>query len=618
MHPGSIFAGRIFLFVRLLTHSLRILSQKEKAVIALLSLARVVVNFLDLAGIALVALVGSLALGTLTVLPVVGTVAGSPQDLLVLLLVSAGVVFAFKTLVGVALTRATMIYIAKIETQYSMRIAKKVFSGSLSELEKYSLAEIKWTVLRSSERAFLGILGSATTLLADGSLLLLIFAYMAFTDWGLALAVTIYLALILGGFQLFSSRIEQRNSVDFSEGSVGVDESFADLTSSFREIRVGGKTPYFFSVLAQRREKVARAFAAHLYLSAIPRLILELGLIAGIILAVVFQLQVGEGPLDLVTLGIFLTGGLRMMSALLPLQRSIQKIRFDGPAAKAAQDFLLNLSYGDDGKFAEETGKLEDEEEVGPKHRANLGLDVVFSGVGFGYEQGPSRVSGVKDISLSVESGRFAAIVGPSGSGKSTVLDLLLGLQEPNEGTIRVGGMSPSAFRDAGIFEVGFVPQHPGLVSGTIAENIALGVPESEIDSGRVWDAVRAASLESFVLSLPAGIKSPIGKQLDSMSGGQLQRMGLARALYTSPRLLVLDEVTSGLDSVTEQRISEDLERLRGTCTRIVVAHRISTIRKADVIYVLDHGQIVASGSFEELQKTNALFRKFLRLSSSG
>jgi ATP-binding cassette subfamily C protein len=154
------------------------------------------------------------------------------------------------------------------------------------------------------------------------------------------------------------------------------------------------------------------------------------------------------------------------------------------------------------------------------------------------------------------------------------------------------------------------------LVSGTIEQNIALGVPFEEIDQVALWAAINAAKLSELVSSLPDGVKSSLGKQSDSLSGGQLQRLGLARALYTNPRLLVLDEATSALDAETEATISESLALLKGHTTLIVVAHRLSTVQKADVIHVLAEGLIIASGTFQELRNGSPLVKRYVQLMS--
>jgi ATP-binding cassette subfamily C protein len=161
---------------------------------------------------------------------------------------------------------------------------------------------------------------------------------------------------------------------------------------------------------------------------------------------------------------------------------------------------------------------------------------------------------------------------------------------------------------------VGYVPQKPGLVTGSILENIALGVPADEIDRARVEEVLESAFLAEFIASLPEGVDTSVGAQSDALSGGQIQRLGIARALYSQPRLLVMDEATSGLDAGSEAAIARTLEALRGEVTVVVVAHRLSTVQRADAVHVVDAGRIVASGSFREVVAANPTVAEYVRL----
>jgi ATP-binding cassette subfamily C protein len=208
------------------------------------------------------------------------------------------------------------------------------------------------------------------------------------------------------------------------------------------------------------------------------------------------------------------------------------------------------------------------------------------------------------------------ALVGPSGAGKSTLAELVLGLALPTSGTVKVGGTDPISLRAAAPGAVSYVPQKPGMVAGTIAENVALGIDTAEIDRDRVHEVLRFAQLEDFIRTLPDGIDATVGKQADAFSGGQIQRIGLARALYQQPRLLVLDEATSGLDAGTESVISESLQKLRGDTTLVVIAHRLSTVQHADVVFVVENGQIAASGDFATVRRDVPMVAEYVKLMS--
>jgi ATP-binding cassette subfamily C protein len=602
--------------LRTIGRSWGLLSNRQKTALALLLLGRVLVNGLDILGIAMIGAVGALALGSDVTIPSLDQLNIEPGTLLVGILLGAGAVFFVKTVLGVALSRATMFYLAKIETLFSLQIAESIFSGTLSHLKKQSRPEIEWSILRSTNTAFPVLLGQAMTLVAEASLALLVFGLLFFTDWPTAIAVTLYFSLILAIFQLYSQRILTRAGSEFSEGSVAVNQAISNLTNAFREIKVLAKTSVFMDSLAKSRRQVARAAATNVYLNAIPRLIVEVGLISGAIGFVAFQYARGDGLSSPVIFGVFVMGSLRMMSAILPLQRAFMAIKYATPGAAAAQDLLAGLH-----------GSLQEEEKVqqtdppssvdsSGRAQDQGGYGVSLQNLSFEYGDAQDSSPVLHNISLSVAPGSVVAFIGPSGAGKSTLVDVILGLNQATSGTVECSGMSPVALRTQSPGSISYVPQKPGLVSGTIEQNIALGVPFEEIDQVALWDAIAAARLTELVASLPDGVKSSLGKQSDALSGGQIQRLGLARALYTKPRLLVLDEATSALDAETEATISETLALLKGHITLIVVAHRLSTVQKSDVIHVLDQGRIIASGTFQELRKGSPLVKKYVQLMS--
>jgi ATP-binding cassette, subfamily B, bacterial PglK len=187
---------------------------------------------------------------------------------------------------------------------------------------------------------------------------------------------------------------------------------------------------------------------------------------------------------------------------------------------------------------------------------------------------------------------------------------------EPTAGAVRIDGRSPGEVRAAEPGAISYVPQKPGMVSGSIAENIALGIPTAEIDRERLAAAIDDAYLTEFVASLPDGADTSVGAQVDSLSGGQIQRIGLARALYTRPSLLVLDEATSGLDASSEAYISETLKKLHRRVTVIVIAHRLSTVQHADVVHFVLDGRVAASGDFRTLRRTQPMVAEYVKLMS--
>ncbi len=227
---------------------------------------------------------------------------------------------------------------------------------------------------------------------------------------------------------------------------------------------------------------------------------------------------------------------------------------------------------------------------------------VQISGLGYSYPEKPESQI-LENISLDIKAGQMIAFIGPSGAGKTTLASLILGLLQASRGSVLINGEPPREFVEKHPGKVSLVEQSTSLVSGTIAQNIALGHELVDIDMGRLKMAIEAAELSKWIESLQDGVATLV--DTGSMSGGQLQRIGLARALYTQPSLLVLDEPTSSLDADTESKISASLRTLHGKVTQIAIAHRLTTIEHADVVYLIEDGKISASGSFAELRKTS-------------
>jgi ABC-type multidrug transport system fused ATPase/permease subunit len=220
----------------------------------------------------------------------------------------------------------------------------------------------------------------------------------------------------------------------------------------------------------------------------------------------------------------------------------------------------------------------------------------------------------LSDVDLTIEAGSKVAIVGPSGGGKSTLIDLLLGFKKPNSGVTQLSGMNPF---DAYINWPGliaYVPQSTAIIDATIRENICVGFESNEISDLQVWEALRLSSLADFVATLSLGVDTPVGNTGIKLSGGQVQRLGIARALVTSPQLIVFDEAMSALDSLAEKDIQSAISLLGEGITVVFIAHRLASVKLADKVIYVDGGKIIASGDFESVKKLVPNFQKQIDL----
>ena len=583
--------------------SWELLTTRQKFAMSGIAFFRISANGLDLLALSLIAVLVAFATGGGADLPIIGDIARLFEEPVVALLIVTAIVFALKTGLGLVLARVTYIFLARAETAASMKIVDSVFGAGLARLKKFAKPELDWAVLRSTKIAFALVLGSGMALLAEATLAAMIVAVFIITDWLLAICVIGYFSVILIGFQLSSTAQIVKSGQDFSAGTVSVGRALQDLAGAFREISVSAKKPFFIQRIRESRHRVAFAEGKQTYIQAIPRLMVETALIVGAAAFLAVEYVRTNGEPDFAVMGIFLIGGLRIMSSLLPIQRAFATIRYNQLPAAAAQEMLKSIGT----QPAPAT-----ESDVDMKLFSDTAPSVQVKDLSFNYEDSDGGSQVLDGISLSIEPGGFTALIGPSGGGKSTLIDMILSLYSPTSGEVLIDGQTSALYQQSHPELVAYVPQKPGVVSGNIRDNVALGMPGDEVEDALVWKALDEAQLGEVIRGMPYGIYSDLGKDGDSLSGGQMQRLGIARALYLKARFLILDEATSSLDDETESEISRILLDLRGSTTILVVAHRLSTIKKADRIYVLDAGKQVAFGTFDQLRESSDLVKRYI------
>ncbi|HEU4808687.1 MAG TPA: ABC transporter ATP-binding protein, partial [Homoserinimonas sp.] len=471
--------------------------------------------------------------------------------------------------------------------------------------KRYSKAEFQYAITGASNWAFTGILNNVAAIITESFLLLVVAVAFFVVDPLTALFAIAYFGITVVGMQYFIGRSLKRAGNDAADGTVEGTNAISDTLDTFREISVLARQDHFIDRIHRSRLRIAHSGAVLQFLGGMPRYVVETALILGVVVFVGVQLLSGDLASGLATLGIFLAGAVRIMGSLLPLQTAVAALKINAERSKVALDLLAELPTSEPAEQAKPTSF---------DHESGAGLPVQLDSVHYRYPGDERDV--LNGINLQIAAGGYTAVIGPSGAGKTTLVDLVLGLIKPDSGRVLIDGVEPTDLRVVAPGVVAYVPQKPGMVSGTIAENIALGVEPDEIDQERLAEVVEAAFLTEFIASLPDGVNSSVGKQVDSLSGGQIQRIGLARALYVRPRLLILDEATSGLDASSEAFIGDTLTRLRGSVTVIVIAHRLSTVQHADVVNVLVDGEVIASGDFRTVQAQVPMVAEYVRLMS--
>ncbi len=593
-----------------LGRTLRFLSGRQRLAFGLLVSARALTGVLDVAGIVLIGVLASAGATAISdssgpteilgfTLPVL-----SEGDLLWL---AAGVlgVFVVKALLATGISLVLTRFIAHLETDAAEELSRLMLYGSLDEAKRQSKAEFQYALTGSLTYTFTGILNATAILVTEGFLLLVVSATFFFVDPVAAIAALIYFGLIILAIQFGIGRNLRRAGIDSAEGTIDTGNYVADILDTFREISVVGRQGFFVKRLRAARGRVARSGGVQSFLAGMPRYIVETALMLGIVAFVGVLFVSGQLATGLLTVGVFLTGGVRIMASLLPLQSAVLSIRQTVEQARPAQAMLAE---------AREVRTRQPRPAPVARDDDRPAVAVELDRVSFRYP-GDAHDT-IRDVTLSIRAGDHVAVVGPSGAGKTTLVDLILGLIEPTGGEVRVDGVDPVVARGDRAVTISYVPQRPGIVSGTILDNVALGVEPADVDRARATEVMEAAFLGDFLKALPDGLDSSVGKQVDSMSGGQMQRLGLARALYTRPQLLVLDEATSGLDAGSEAFVSQTLRGLHGSVTAIVIAHRLSTVQHSDVVNVIDGGRLIASGDFRTVRATVPMIAEYVKLMS--
>jgi ATP-binding cassette subfamily C protein len=518
--------------------------------------------------------------------------------------------FLVKALFSLLLTRSTAMFLAKVEARAAKRIAEIILGGSLSNARRRSREEILYAVQTGSPAAFNSLLNVASTIASEVSLFIVICIGFLLVDPVATFAAIAYFVLIALTIQFFLGTLMQRAGEVSAASSVAANAAISDLTSVFRELLVLGRRQRYIDIVYQERLRAADSGAAQYYLSGIPRYVVEAALLIGIALFMVVQYFTTDLIAAAGTISVFVFGGFRLTAAILPLQSSILSIKAILPIANTALSILsVNLV---ESRNAISDGGINSWEAFEPNTPV-VAVEVELKQVSFSFEDSKQPV--LESINLKIPAGTQAALMGPSGAGKSTLADIICGVLEPDSGQVIIDSVTTFS-KNSKLPAISYVPQKPGLVSGSIVDNVALGVASDEVDVEQVKTALTRAHLIDVIENLPEGINAPLGKLLDGLSGGQVQRLGLARALYSNPGLLVMDEATSALDAESESEIQKVLDGLRGRVTIILIAHRINTIQNADVVFLLGEGTLLDQGTFQELRRRNPSVERIVELMS--
>lgn len=422
--------------------------------------------------------------------------------------------------------------------------------------------------------------------------------------------IAVFTVLALGGNYVLVYLLSQRKL-----GHVGTERYKAnnerfrisqEATGGIKEVKIIGLEDQFVARFSDATYRMAKYQTLASVISLLPRFAMEAVAFGGVILvALIMIIQRESGVKDLLPIfGLLGTAGVKLFPALQQTYLQFSKARFAIPALEALHATITSLEMHSGGAEVDVNWKFDDK--------------IEFRSVDFRYPAADRNA--LTGLSIIVPKKTSIGIVGGTGAGKTTVVDLMLGLLLPTAGSILVDGVEVTQSNvRSWRRNIGYVPQSIFLIDDSLAANIAFGIPHERIDFERVENAARLANIHNFIISeLPDGYSAFVGERGVRLSGGQRQRIGIARALYHDPEILVFDEATSALDNLTERVVMEALQSLGQTKTIVLVAHRLSTIRKCDTIFVLEHGRVSAQGTYSELLQKNETFRRMAGIDFTG
>ena len=583
--------------------SAKVLSRKDQKKILMVMILQVAMGALDLVGVAIIGVLGALAVSGVEsnqpgnrvtfVLKLLHIDQLKFQDQAAILGTAAAVILISRTIFSILFTRRTMFFLSRRGATISSYLVSKLLSQSLLKIQERTTQETIYSVTNGVNTITLGVLGTTVSLVSDTSLLAVMAIGLFIVDPTIAFSTALIFSLIgLAMYKLMHKRAQQLGAEE-ARLSIASNEKINEVLNSYRESVVRNRRDYYAREIGALRLNLANTLAEIAFMPNISKYVIETTMVLGALLISAIQFLLQDATHAVATLSVFLAAGTRIAPAVLRLQQG--SILIKGSLGSAGPTLDLIESLGE----LEAPPKVSDEvdtEHVGFISRVDIsGVSLTYPG---------KRNPAISNIQLSVSPGESIALVGSSGAGKTTLVDVLLGVLTPQLGKVEISGLAPLETVAKWPGAISYVPQDVTISNGTIRENVALGFPISSASDKLVWAALKIAQLSEFVSDLPHGLDTQVGERGTKISGGQRQRLGIARAMFTEPKLLVLDEATSSLDGQTEFDISEAIQTLKGSVTVIMIAHRLSTVRNVDKIIYLNSGIIEASGTFNEVRQS--------------
>jgi ATP-binding cassette, subfamily B, bacterial PglK len=481
----------------------------------------------------------------------------------------------------------------------SVRLLRQYLFKPYSFFLDRNTSEMGKNVVSEVSRGVGGVLLPLLNLVSKSIISVSIFILVALIDPYTAIMVILVFGSIYTALYLSVKKLLHKIGVQTTDSATARFKIAHESMSGIKEIKLRGSENIFIDLFDIQSDLYAKNYAIRALIASIPRYFIEVIAFGGIIVIIISMLIAGKDESEVIVLtSVYVMASYRLLPAIQGIYGDLTSLKFNLPILGILANDLKNSEYKE--QLQGHSEKIELKEKISIK-------DVYFS-----YDGNKPILN---KINLSIPCNGTIGFVGTTGSGKTTLIDILLGLLTPDKGSIFIDStqINQKNLR-SWQKKIGYVPQSIFLIDDSVEKNIAFSVASNKIDKKRVVGAAKMADLHDFILTLEGGYSTSVGERGVRLSGGQLQRIGIARALYHNPEVLILDEATSSLDGSTENTIMESIHGLAHKKTIIIIAHRLTTLKECDVIHLLDKGQVVASGNYHELVGNNKQFRKLANI----
>ena len=430
-----------------------------------------------------------------------------------------------------------------------------------------------------------GLILALLQLISEGIVFVCLAAASLVADVWMSLTVTALLVVALLVIKCILKPIMRKAGEENQEFYSGLYKWIDQSVMGIKEIKIARKEGYFINEYSKCGAGYVSAVQRYNLYNATPRLLIETLAIAGMILYLMIQLLQGTAAVDIVPqLGVLAVAAMRLIPCANRINNHLTSISYFEPFFMGVSDNLQEEIRDENVDYNAETYQKKIDVE-----KLDVRKEIVLQDITYRYPNSQALIFDHADMMIPV--GKSVGIVGTSGAGKTTIVDILLGLLQLETGSILADGVEVREHYASWLKNIGYIPQTIFMIDSTIRRNVAFGYADEDIDDDKVWEALREAQLDEFVKGLPEGLDTSIGERGIRISGGQRQRIGIARALFEDPEVLVLDEATSALDNETEAAIMDSINRLHGRKTLIIIAHRLQTIEKCDMVYRVEDGK---------------------------